>query len=64
MSTYAVRRANIRRGLFEEAKVEVQRVLALEPTFTIKGFLKVIAFEPAVVSVFSSAWQTAGLPVE
>jgi TolB-like protein/class 3 adenylate cyclase len=52
------------RGLLDEAKVEVRRVLELEPTFTIKRFLKVIAFEPAVVSVLTSAWEAAGLPGE
>jgi adenylate cyclase len=49
-------------GRIEDAKAEVRRVLELEPTFTRKGFRKIIEFEPTVVAVLTSAWEAAGLP--
>jgi TolB-like protein/class 3 adenylate cyclase/Tfp pilus assembly protein PilF len=50
------------RGHTEDAKVEVRRVLELEPTFTSKGFRRIIEFDPAVVAVLTRAWEAAGLP--
>src|SRR5437660_2006012 len=49
--------------LLDEAKAAVRRVLALEPSFTMKGFLKVISFEPTVVAVLEAAWTAAGVPL-
>jgi TolB-like protein/class 3 adenylate cyclase/Tfp pilus assembly protein PilF len=49
-------------GRIEEAKVEVRRVLELEPTFTSRGFRKIIEFEPSAVEVLTKAWGDAGLP--
>jgi hypothetical protein len=47
-----------------EAKAEAQRVLALEPTFTISRFLTVAGFAPDVFAVLSKAWRKAGLPMD
>ncbi|MEA2760655.1 MAG: adenylate cyclase [Methylobacteriaceae bacterium] len=49
-------------GRREDAKAEVRRVLELEPTFTSKGFRRIIEFNPAVVALLTSAWEAAGLP--
>ena len=51
-------------GRVEEATVEGQRVLTLEPTFTANRFLAVAGFEPAVFNQLSDAWKTAGLPMD
>jgi hypothetical protein len=49
-------------GHHEEAKAEAQRVLTLEPTFTISRFLTVAGFDQSVFAALSNAWQEAGLP--
>ena len=51
-------------GRNDEAKAEAQRVLTLEPTFTVGRFLKVAGFGPSVFAALSNAWQNAGLPAE
>ena len=51
-------------GRNEEAKAEAQRVLTLEPTFTVGRFVTVAGFSPSVFAALSSAWQDAGLPAE
>ena len=49
-------------GRIEEAKAEAQRVLALEPAFTIRRFAVTAGFEPKVFTRLSEAWRAAGLP--
>jgi TolB-like protein/class 3 adenylate cyclase/Tfp pilus assembly protein PilF len=49
-------------GHSEDAKAGVRRVLELEPTFTSKGFRRIIEFDPAVAAVLTTAWEAAGLP--
>jgi tetratricopeptide (TPR) repeat protein len=51
-------------GHVDQANAEAQRVLTLEPTFTIKRFLTVAGFAPDVFAVLSKAWQKAGLPMD
>jgi tetratricopeptide (TPR) repeat protein len=48
--------------LLDQAKAAAQRVLALEPSFTIRGFLKIISFEPSVATVLRELWTAAGVP--
>jgi TolB-like protein len=54
--------ALVRLGLTKEAKSEAQKVLALDPTFTIARFAVTAGLVPAVYDEFGEAWQTAGLP--
>ena len=54
--------ALVRLGRGEEAKAAAQRVLALQPTFTISGVSAIVGHEPAVFSAFAEAWRAAGLP--
>jgi adenylate cyclase len=54
--------ALVRMGLGEEAKAAGQRVLALQPNFTIRDVSSVVGHEPAVFSRFAGAWLEAGLP--
>jgi TolB-like protein/tetratricopeptide (TPR) repeat protein len=56
--------ALIRLGRVEEAKAAAQRVLALQPTFTIRRFSVTVGFAPAVYEPFAEAWRAAGLPEE
>jgi TolB-like protein len=51
-------------GRIEEARAEGQRVLTLEPTFTINRFLAVAGFDAAVFKQLSESWRTAGLPMD
>ena len=53
--------ALVRLGRGEEAKAAAQRVLALQPTFTISGVSAIVGHEPAVFSAFAEAWRAAGL---
>jgi TolB-like protein len=48
----------------DEAKAEAQRVLTLEPTFTVNRFLTVAGFDDSVFSKLSQAWTLAGLPFD
>jgi tetratricopeptide (TPR) repeat protein len=54
--------ALVRLGRGEEAKAVAQRVLALQPTFTVRGVSAIVGHEPAVFSAFAEAWREAGLP--
>jgi TolB-like protein/tetratricopeptide (TPR) repeat protein len=53
-----------RRGRVDEAKAVGQRVLALQPTFTIRKFLATVGLVPEVYTPFAEAWRAAGLPQE
>jgi hypothetical protein len=46
----------------EEAKLAVTRVLALEPTFTISGFFKVIALDPDGGAWVEDSVDSGGVP--
>jgi TolB-like protein len=52
----------LKRG--EEAALAAQRVLALHPTFTVRGLSFTIGLEPAVFAPFAEAWIEAGLPAQ
>jgi len=54
--------ALIRLGRSKEAQAAAQQVLALQPTFTIRGFGTTAALEPEVFAPFAAAWRKAGLP--
>ena len=56
--------ALVRLGRIEEAKAAAQRVLALQPSFTVRGFGTTVGQEPAVFSPFAEAWREAGLPAQ
>jgi TolB-like protein/Tfp pilus assembly protein PilF len=47
-----------------EATAAVQRVLELQPNFTIKGFSITVGLAPEVFLPFSDAWRDAGMPAE
>ena len=49
-------------GRNEEAKAEANRVLALDPEFTISRFSITVGFEPTVFALLADAWRVAGLP--
>jgi adenylate cyclase len=54
--------ALLRLGRVEEAKATAQRVLEFQPSFTIRGVLIVVAFEPTVFRPLADAWRELGLP--
>lgn len=54
--------ALVRLGHLEQAKASAQRVLALQPTFTIRRFSVTVGFAPTVFVPFAEAWRAAGLP--
>ena len=56
--------ALVRLGRIEEAKAAAQRVLALQPSFTVRGFGTTVGQEPAVFLPFAEAWREAGLPAQ
>lgn len=56
--------ALIRLGRVVEAKAAAQRVLALQPTFTIRKFSTTVGLEASVIAPFADAWHEAGLPIE
>jgi len=49
-------------GRDRDAKAEAQRVLALEPSFTIRRFEITAGFQPKVFTRMAAAWREAGLP--
>jgi TolB-like protein/Tfp pilus assembly protein PilF len=49
-------------GRTQEAKAEAQRVLALDPEFSIRQFSVTVGIEPRVYGPLSAAWKAAGLP--
>jgi TolB-like protein len=54
--------ALVRLGEEEEANRVAQRVLALDPAFTIRRFSELAGFEPAVFEPLADAWRKAGVP--
>jgi len=54
--------ALVRLGKEEDAKRVAQRVLALDPAFTIRRLADLVRFEPAVFEPLADAWRKAGLP--
>ena len=53
--------ALVRLGRGEEAKAAAQQVLALQPTFTVRGVSALVG-RPTMFSAFAEAWREAGLP--
>jgi TolB-like protein/Flp pilus assembly protein TadD len=49
-------------GREEDAKLAAQRLLALDPTFTISRFAPTVCIEPDVFNAFAGAWKAAGIP--
>ncbi len=54
--------ALVRLGRGEEARIAAQRVLALQPTFSVRELSAIVGREPAVFSAFAEAWREVGLP--
>ena len=54
--------ALVRLGRDEEARVEAKRVLALDPTFTVRRFGATVDITPGVFAPLADAWHAAGLP--
>jgi hypothetical protein len=54
--------ALVRLGRDEEAKAAAQRVLKLDPTFSIRKYSVVNGHVPAVFAPLAEAWRAAGLP--
>jgi adenylate cyclase len=54
--------ALLRLGRGEEARAVAQRVLALQPTFTVRDVAAIVGREPEVFSAFAEAWRDVGLP--
>lgn len=52
----------VRLGRDEQAKIEAQRVIELDPTFTIRRFSFTVKIEPSVFMPLADAWHEAGLP--
>jgi tetratricopeptide (TPR) repeat protein len=49
-------------GRDTEAKAEANRVLALDPSFSVNRFLVTVGIEDRVFQPLVSAWRAAGLP--
>ena len=45
-----------------DAEAEAQRVLALDPSFSVKQFAVTVGIEPRVYEPLAAAWKRAGLP--
>jgi hypothetical protein len=56
--------ALVRLNEIDQAKVVVQRVLELQPSFSIKGFSVTNGQAPDVYTPFANAWSEAGMPAE
>lgn len=54
--------ALLRAGRAAEGKAAAQGALECEPTFTIRGFSRVVDIEPVVFRPFAEAWREIGLP--
>ena len=52
----------VRLGRLEEAKGAAARVLALQPSFTARGFCNALAIPAALAEPMTQAWREAGLP--
>jgi len=46
----------------EDAKLAAQRLLALDPSFTVRRFGVTVAIRPEVFTPFADAWRAAGIP--
>jgi tetratricopeptide (TPR) repeat protein len=51
-------------GRSADAKAEAQRVIALDPTFSIHRFGVTVGIEPNVFTPLADAWRKAGLPAD
>jgi TolB-like protein len=51
-------------GRIDDASAEGQRVVALDPTFSIRRFGVTVGIEPAVFTPLAEAWRKAGLPAD
>ena len=49
-------------GRMSDAEAEAQRVLALDPSFSVKQFAVTVGIEPSVYEPLAAAWIKAGLP--
>ncbi len=49
-------------GRIPDAQAEAQRVLALDPGFSVRKFSVTVGIEPRVFEPLAAAWVTAGLP--
>jgi hypothetical protein len=49
-----------RLGRLEEARLEAQRVLALDPTFSMERWSVTVGVVPAVFKPFADAWRGVG----
>jgi tetratricopeptide (TPR) repeat protein len=49
-------------GRTDDAKAEAERVIALDPTFSIRRFGVTVGIEPTVFTPLANAWRQAGLP--
>jgi TolB-like protein len=54
----------VRLNEIDQAKVVLQRVLELQPSFSIKGFSITNGQAPNVYNPFANAWYEAGMPLE
>ena len=54
--------ALVRLGRVEEAKAALQAVFALQPSFTISGFMRLANFDPAMSRQLADAWRETGVP--
>jgi TolB-like protein/Tfp pilus assembly protein PilF len=54
--------ALVRLGRDDEARIQAKRVLALDPTFTVRRFGATVDITPGVFSPLADAWRAAGLP--
>jgi Flp pilus assembly protein TadD len=56
--------ALVRLGRSEEAQAAAKRLLALDPTFSVRNLAVIVGAVPAVFAPFAEAWIEAGLPKE
>ena len=54
--------ALVRLGHLRDGMDAAEQVLAIQPTFTIRGFLTTVGVVPDVFEPFAEAWREAGLP--
>jgi TolB-like protein/Tfp pilus assembly protein PilF len=54
----------VRLNEMDNAKAAARQVLALQPNFTIRGFLTTVGLAPEVYASFADAWREAGMPME
>jgi TolB-like protein/Tfp pilus assembly protein PilF len=56
--------ALVRMGQADKARLEAKRVLALDPTFSVRKFSATVGLVSSVFEPFADAWREAGLPSE